>query len=213
VSAGAEDEIRADAERNGLQHVLLDPELEAYNAYRANGTPSAVLIGTDGRIASWVASGSEWIERLLTDSLTSGQAEMEQGVPVGEQAPSVDLADLDGNPVGLSETFDGETVLLFWNPGCGYCRRMHVDLLAWEAHAAESEPTLVIVSAGDPEEVRAEGFHSTVLLDPEWSALEAFRAGGTPTAVRIDADGRIASQLGTGADAVFDLLRPLPAPR
>jgi thiol-disulfide isomerase/thioredoxin len=213
VSAGAEDEIRAEAEEYGLKHVLLDPELAAYKAYRANGTPSAVLIGSDGRIASWVASGSEWIERLLTDSLTWGQAAAEQGTSVGEPAPSVDLADLDGNRVGLSEAFSGETVVLFWNPGCGFCRRMHLDLMAWEVGVNESAPRLVIVSAGDAEEVRAEGFRSTVLLDPEWSALSAFRASGTPAAVRIDAEGLVASRQATGAHAVFELLASLPAPR
>ena len=205
VSAGTESEIRTEVGEHELEHVLVDTGHELYHAYQANGTPSAVLIGTDGKIASWMASGNDWIERLLTDALAGTEPEL--GTPVGEPAPSVDLTYLDGKPVALADTWNGDTVVLFWNPTCGFCRSMHPDLVAWEVTLGESSPRLVIVSAGEADEVRAEGFRSTVLLDPEWSASAAFQAGGTPMAVRIDGEGRIASRPGAGAEAVFELLQ------
>jgi thiol-disulfide isomerase/thioredoxin len=94
---------------------------------------------------------------------------------------------------------------LFWNPDCGFCRAMHDDLVAWEESAEGHGPRLVVVSSGDPERARAERFRSTVLLDPEFSAGDAFGAGGTPSAIRLDADGRVASPVAVGAAAVLAL--------
>lgn len=97
-------------------------------------------------------------------------------------------------------------MLLFWNPGCGFCRSMHEDIRAWEADRPVGAPALVVISAGTAEEVRAEGFKSKVLLDPEWSASTALGADGTPMAVLVGQDARIASSLVTGAAAVLELL-------
>ena len=49
---------------------------------------------------------------------------------------------------------------------------------------------------------------SRVLLDAGLEASAAFAAGGTPMAVRIDAEGNVASPLAAGGDAVFSLLGP-----
>lgn len=54
---------------------------------------------------------------------------------------------------------------------------------------------------------RAEGFRSPVLLDPEFSASEAFRAGGTPSAVLVDAEARVASEVLLGAEAILGRVR------
>jgi thiol-disulfide isomerase/thioredoxin len=205
ASSGDEAEVRAEADERSLGRVLLDPEHALYSAYEANGTPSAVLIGADGKIASWMASGPEWVERLVGDALATAPAP-EQGLPVGEPAPTVELATLDGDRTELTGAFRGESIVLFWNPQCGFCRQLHPDLIVWEAQRPAGSAELVVVSAGELDDVRAEGFGSTVLYDPEWTAMSAFSAGGTPTAVRVDADGRIASHLAVGADAVLGLL-------
>ena len=83
---------------------------------------------------------------------------------------------------------------------------MYDDVKAWEDQRPDGAPSLVIVSAGTVEESRAEAFASTVLLDPEWIASAALGADGTPMAVLVDGDGRIASGLETGAPAVLELL-------
>ena len=97
-------------------------------------------------------------------------------------------------------------MLIFWNPGCGFCRSLHEDLLAWEAAPPEGAPALIVVSAGDVVGVKAEGFASTVLLDPEWTVSGALDAAGTPMAVLVSADARIASGVVGGASAVLELL-------
>jgi hypothetical protein len=82
---------------------------------------------------------------------------------------------------------------------------MRDELLAWESSANGVHPRLVIVSSGDAESTREEGFRSQVLLDADFTASAAFGANGTPMAVRLDADGRIASPVVAGADAVLAL--------
>lgn len=189
---------------HGLEHVLVDAGLSVYEAYEANGTPSAVLIGDDGAVATWLAAGSDWIETIVEQALAGvGRT---PGLPVGSDAPATRLETLGGRRAGVTELVDRPTVALFWNPGCGFCRSLHDDVLAWEASRPTAAPDLLIVSSGAVEEVRAEGFTSAVLLDPEWKLSSEFGTDGTPMGVLLDENSRIASQLVTGGPAVLELL-------
>jgi hypothetical protein len=49
-----------------------------------------------------------------------------------------------------------------------------------------------------------------VLHDPDGAAMTAFRANGTPMAVRLDAEGRVASYLAAGAGEVLALAGAAP---
>jgi peroxiredoxin len=201
ASAGSLEDVRADAEEFELDHVLLDEGGRIYEAFRGNGTPSAVLVAADGTIGSWVAPGRDWIEALAAKAL-AGPPSLQLGAP----APALQLPSLDGETVALSEVRGRDTLVVFWNPGCGFCRSMHEDLLAWEAGGTGSgKPQLVVVSFGDAESTRTEGFGSPVLLDEGFTPGNALGASGTPMAVLLDADGRIASEVAAGADAVLEL--------
>jgi thiol-disulfide isomerase/thioredoxin len=200
--SGAPADVRAEAAQHGLENVLVDEGNLLYELFEANGTPSAVLIAPDGRVASWIASGSEWIEQLVAQVLQDGAGD---GLPPGTEAPTLELTSLDGAMVSLADLHGRDSLLLFWNPGCGFCRSMHQEVLAWEASANGVHPRLVIVSSGDAESTRAESFRSLVLLDGDFAASSAFGANGTPMAVLVHADGRIASHVVAGAEAVLKL--------
>lgn len=202
ASAGEPEKVRAEAAELGLNRVLVDEGLELYRAFEANGTPSAVLIAADGSIASHLAAGQEAIETLVAAVLDA------PGIPVGAPSPDLELQSLDGESLNLADMRGQETLLLFWNPDCGYCRAMHDQLLAREADANGSAPRLVIVSSGDEATVRADGFRSTVLLDEHFEAGDHFGIGGTPMAVLLGADGRIASGVAAGARAILALAEP-----
>jgi peroxiredoxin len=195
----------AEAEKHGLERVLVDHDLALYEAYGANGTPSAVLISATGRLASWVASGAGPIEALVDGVQTAQWAAAPDGLPVGSPAPDLDLRGLDGERIALGDPRGGETLVLFWNPDCGFCRDMHADLLEWETQASSDGPRMLIVSSGDELSTRAERFASTVALDPDFTSGERFGAGGTPMAVLVDPQGRIASPVVAGAEAVLVL--------
>ncbi len=204
LSSGDADAVRAEAAETWLTNVLLDPDTALYEAYQANGTPSAVLIGDDGTVAAWLAAGNDWIESLVHQALAG--AGRTPGLAVGTEVPALSLARLDGTEVDLRDVIERETALVVWNPSCGFCRSLHEDILAWEASPPDGAPALVVVSAGDVVGVKAEGLASEVLLDPEWTVSGALGADGTPMAVVISADGRVASGVVGGGPAVLELL-------
>ena len=59
----------------------------------------------------------------------------------GQPAPEVSLPDLSGNTVNLKDFEGNPTMVLFWNPGCGFCRKMADDLKAWEANPPAGAPS------------------------------------------------------------------------
>lgn len=203
VTDGEPGAARVEAEEFELDTVVLDGDHKLHARYEANGTPSAVVIAADGTIGSWVASGSDWIEQLVAQ--VTSETPAEEGLPVGAEAPEVELPTFDGERVSLAAMRGRELMLLFWNPDCGFCRSMHDDLLTWEESVNGVGPQLVVVSSGDEESTRSEGFRSLVLLDESFDTATAFQAGGTPMGVLIDADGRIASSVAAGAEAVLAL--------
>lgn len=202
ASQGAPHDVRAEAHALALDHVLVDEGAELFKAFEAEVTPSAVLIAPDGVIASRVASGPDAIEAMVADVLDT------PGVPIGAPVPALELLSLGGERVSLADLRGRDTLLLFWDPECSYCRAMHDDLLAWERAANGATPQLVVLSSGDEEATRSERFRSRVLLDEDFAAGDEFGVSGTPMAVLLDADGRVASGVAAGADAVLTLAQP-----
>jgi hypothetical protein len=82
---------------------------------------------------------------------------------------------------------------------------MLADLKAWEASPPQGAPRLLVVSTGSVEENRALGLRSTIVLDHNMSVGSTFGANGTPMAVLIDAQGKLASEVAAGAPAVLAL--------
>src|SRR5215212_9097292 len=173
ISRGEAEENKTKASEHGLTNVLLQEDWEVYASYEVRGTPSAVLIDTDGKIASPVARGAEGIRGLLSYAVgeraqlpmqphqpqTEGQPcpncgkvhaaapTVEAAQKVGEEAPEVKLPDLEGNTVELADFRGEETLVLFWNPGCGFCQQMLSDLREWEKNMTAGAPKLLFVSA------------------------------------------------------------------
>jgi protein-disulfide isomerase len=101
-------------------------------------------------------------------------------------------------------------LVVFWNPGCGFCQQMLPDLKEWEANPPEGAPKLLLVSAGTEEANREMGLISPVVLDQNFAIGREFGAGGTPSAVLVDAAGRVASEVAVGAPAVLELAGASP---
>jgi len=229
VSLGDEDENRTKFGAQGLTQIMLEQNLEVSNAYEASGTPSAVLIDADGTIGSSVAAGAEQIRNLVArvvgrrspellpmaapapaENRSGNGAAVQASAPtaaIGSPAPSIELQDLKGRTTDLGKLSGSPTLLVFWNPGCGFCEQMLDELKQWEAKKLKTAPRLVVVSTGSAESNEALGFRSRVLLDQNFAAGSAFGANGTPMAVLLDADGKIASHLAAGAPAVMSLAR------
>jgi hypothetical protein len=79
------------------------------------------------------------------------------------------------------------------------------DLKQWEANSPEDAPKLLVVSAGSEEANKEMGLASPVVLDQQFAVGRAFGASGTPSAVFVDAEGKVASEVAVGASAVMEL--------
>jgi peroxiredoxin len=231
ISRGEVEENKTKAQEHGLSNVLLQKDWEVSESYEVSGTPSAVLVSPDGKVASPVAAGAEGIRNLLSYAVgeraqlpmqphqpqTQGQpcpncGKVHAAAPtvpaaqkVGEEAPEVELPDLEGNTVQLADFRGQQTLVLFWNPRCGFCQQMLPDLKQWESGAPKDAPRLVVVSAGSEEANKEMGLASPVLLDQNFAVGRAFGASGTPSAVLVDAQGKVASEVAVGAPGVLEL--------
>ncbi|MFN4351859.1 MAG: MauE/DoxX family redox-associated membrane protein [Hylemonella sp.] len=199
----------------GLKNVLLQAKDEVADRFEVYGTPSAVFIGADGLIQFPAASGSVPMESLfrqasgdtpLTElvALAPAPAERTSPVQVGDPAPDFTLQSITGKPVQLREK-TGRRLLLFWNPGCGYCAQMLDRLKRWEGSRDDLSPELVLISTGTVQANRDLGLRSDILLDQGFSVGPLYGASGTPSAILVDEHGKIASQVAVGASAVFAL--------
>jgi len=229
VSQGDSEENRDKASEHSLTNVMIQEDSEVSEAYAVSGTPSAMLVSTDGTVASPVAGGTEHIRDLLAYAIGEhvqlpmqpNQAHGEpcpncgkvHGAPpsvpaaraIGEPAPEVKLPDLEGETVDLEDFRGTETLVLFWNPGCGFCQQMLPEMKESEQSLLEGSPKLLFVSAGTEEANRQMGLASTVVLDQQFSVGRAFGASGTPCAVLVDGEGKVASEVAVGSPGVLEL--------
>lgn len=131
-----------------------------------------------------------------------------EGLPLErrEAAPELRLPDLTGALFELSDFRGSETLLVFWNPASEPCRQILEGLLEWERANPIARRKLVFVSTGGVEANRAMGLTSLILLDEPGDVARAFGATGTPSAVLLDKDARLASGVVSGGDAVVQLL-------
>jgi peroxiredoxin len=237
VSRSTPEANQAKANGHGITYVLLQQDREVAGAYQAQGTPCAVLVRPDGTIGSPLFCGAEPIRALaaqavglpvLTSLPASAAHKNDHELPiaavpngsgaaaapgqparahVGEPAPPFTLPNLHGKTVNLSDFRSNKTLVLFWNPGCGFCQQMLADLKAWEAEPPQGAPKLLVVSTGGAEVNQALGLRSPVLLDEGFAVGPRFGIHGTPMAVLVDAEGKIASEVAAGAPDVLALAR------
>jgi peroxiredoxin len=228
ISRGTVEANRPKVTKFGLRHVLLQKDREVAQAYLASGTPSAVLVRRDGTIGSPLAQGADAIRALINKALSpAGLATLAMAAApaqhngngaharprpltpaIGEPAPDFSLPDLTGQIVHLSDFRGSRTLVLFWRPGCGFCQRMLADLQAWETQKPAGAPKLLMVSSESVESNQAMGLRSPVLLDQAGMSVgSTFGATGTPMAILVDAEGKIASTLAAGAPSVLALAR------
>lgn len=212
IAGGSLDDNRAKAAEHGLTTVLLDEGGEVTKAYASPGTPSAVLIGVDGRILSETAAGPPGVTALGERMVGAAAAAPPPapGVELGDAMPAFELTALDGALTSSAELIGaGATVFLFWDPACGFCQRMQARLQHWDHQSLGSERRLVVVSTGSADATAELDLQAPVLLD-NGSVMRSFGISGTPMAVLVDGDGRIASSAAAGEQAVFDLLGSVP---
>ena len=172
---------------------------------------AAVLGGVAFAAVLAVAVGlRRWFERRALERRRR-EALLPPGLPVGDPAPEFALRNLDGDHATLASLHDrGRPVVLFFtHPRCGPCHEILPSLARWQTSFAE-ELTIVIVSAGgldaNRELYETQGV-TEVLLQQASEVYDAYAMRGTPSAVVVAPDGRIASATAEGGFPIEELVR------
>ena len=154
--------------------------------------------------AIWLARENRRLRERVRQ-LEGGRTVKTTPLSPGQPAPELDLPDLDGNRRSLADlTAAGRPVaLVFSDPNCAACG----PTLARVADLYERRGTeFAVITRGQSHSIAKTG--ATVLLQRDHEAFDAYAVRAVPSAVVIDADGRIASHLAVGPDAIEALLAP-----
>jgi peroxiredoxin len=131
------------------------------------------------------------------------------GLPIGSAAPEFELQDLSGTRTALSQFRGRRLMLIFFNPGCGFCTRMAPDLAALPTDGDADRPLPLVVTTGEAEAnrqlVQEHGIRCPVLLQEQMEVASRYQAHGTPMGYLIDEQGKIASEIAVGAEALLAL--------
>ncbi|MFI7003999.1 MauE/DoxX family redox-associated membrane protein [Nocardia sp. NPDC050175] len=135
-----------------------------------------------------------------------------EGLPVGAVAPEFSLLDIAGGRTSLASLLERErqVLLVFVHPGCELCAALARELPRWQERT-ERVLTIIVVGNGDAAEHaewgRDQGLADIpVLVQQGNEAALRYRVRGTPSAVLIDAEGRVAAPVARGAIAARELI-------
>lgn len=195
--------------------VLLQKDREIGNIFGALWTPTAVLVNADGTIASRLAIGDAGIRELVNiiksarnkdGMIYAATAEIANAEQLGAEIPEFSANDVSGKSVSSEDLKGKRTLLTFWSLSCGWCGQMLGELREWDKTRGLDEPNLLLVSSGDAQRNRELGFRGTVLLDDEKALPASLKMDATPSAVLIDEQGKIVSEIAVGAQNIWALL-------
>lgn len=214
VSSGAGDENASKFGGATFKKILLQKDREVAELFGAKWTPTAVLINSDGRIASRGIVGDaairELFEKIANQPAAGGRfliAGNNGASNVGQQIPAFELNDVTGNSFSANDLRGKETLIAYWNTNCGFCTRMLDDLREWDASKGQDAPNLLVVSSGEAEQHREMNLTSPIVLDKEGKLPEQLGMSGTPSAVLVNENGVIVSEIAVGADNIWSLVK------
>lgn len=215
VSSGTEQDNR---EKFGelAAVTLLQKDREFADLVKAQWTPTAVLMGADGRIASHLAAGDtairDLVEQIKSDIresklkyVTNGHSHS-QTTKLGKRVPDFSARDISGNEITSEYFRDRKTLVAFWSLDCSYCDRMIDELREWDKAKGMDEPGLIVFSDGDIEANRGLGLASPVVVDEGQKISTELGMFGTPSAVLVNEDGVIISETAMGAQDIWALV-------
>jgi peroxiredoxin/uncharacterized membrane protein YphA (DoxX/SURF4 family) len=212
ISRGGDKE---NAEKFGgarFAHFLLQKGREVAESVRARWTPTAVLVNTEGVVASHLAVGDtgirELIEKIKSENLEQEFVYIANGTQpkIGESVPEFSLSDLDGREITARDLQGKKTLVAFWSATCPHCLTMIREIQEWDRQKGADEPNLVLFSDGDAEEHREIGLKSPILLDKDYKTAAKFGMAGTPSAVLVNEEGKIISETAVGAPTIWALI-------
>lgn len=167
----------------------------------------AVLCGVSARVIGELGA----LRRRLDEQALSALGA--EGLPVGAAAPEFELFDAADTKTTLAALLapGRDLLLVFVHPGCELCAALARELPRWRDRTRDAL-TIVVVGNGDAVEQETWGVEQGLgdipsLVQRGNEAALRYRVRGTPSAVLIDAEGRVAASVARGAIAVRELIR------
>jgi hypothetical protein len=149
-------------------------------------------------------------EREEVIAAGGGGAVAEPGPPVMERAPGFDAADLNGSREELDSILDPPrlSLMVFADLACGPCRELLPQVARWQDDHAQRLLVAVVTSgdAEDASELRERYGIERVLLQREHEIAAAYNLTGTPAALLLYGDGRVARPVALGATQIERLV-------
>lgn len=215
VSTG---DAEANAEKFGgksFKRILLQDDREVALLFRAEWTPGAIFINHNGVIGSQPAIGDTAIRDLMSkvkeiDPATAYALPDPSVASIGTTVPDFAFTDIGGRSVSSAGIKGKRTLLIYWSMGCGYCAAMLNDLIEWERSKPAGSPDLIVLSKGTAEEHDPMKITAPIIVEDTAKLAEALGMPGTPSAVIVDEDGVIVSQVAVGAMNIWSLVGHQP---
>jgi len=147
---------------------------------------------------------------LLVVRAGTGTGPTDGRVAVGQPAPAIVGATLDGAAFDLASLRGKPVVVNFWGPSCVPCRDEFPLLASKQAEHAADGFTVVGVLTDDPVEpardfVAQYGGDWQTVVDPDKAIKAAYRVAARPQTYFVDRSGVVRSiQIGEVTDADFE---------
>lgn len=205
----------------GLATIVLvsgpGPALDDWVAGRTAAELVAVGFGLVALVLAWLAWRFWSTGKKLWTELEEARAELREqepqpeGLAPGTVAPSFQLTDVRGRTQTLEslQARGRPLVIAFMEPTCGPCKSFLPRLALWQATLAE-RVTIAVITTGTVDSTRPiweQHGLSDVLLDDPRAVFKAYRILGSPSAVAIERDGRVANSLAGGLHMPEVLIR------
>lgn len=213
ISSGSAKENAEKFGGTSFKQVLLQKDREVAEFFNAVWTPTAVLVNSDGTLASHSAAGDaairELVEKIKAEKVVHGTLFISNGnaaFKIGDELPKFSAAEVSGEAFSSKNIIGKKTLLTYWSPTCGWCGKMLDDLREWDKNRGLDEPDLLLVSSGDAELHKQLELKGKILLEESSAVSQKFGMTGTPSAVLIDETGRIVSEVAVGAQNIWALI-------
>jgi Methylamine utilisation protein MauE len=184
------------------------PAIPWWLAHTDGTTVALVFVGLLTIVLVYTGFSLRHRNRLLTGR--GRAAQVPAALKVGQAVPEVDLETVDGSNLPATELLDDDrrAIFVFTNAGCEPSVELLPELARWR-EVLQARLDIRVLAAGDEQENRrlAAEHGIPLLLDRDGAAVRAFGVEGTPSAVEVDALGRVASPTALGAPAIEGLIR------
>ncbi|MCA1606130.1 MAG: redoxin domain-containing protein [Acidobacteria bacterium] len=132
------------------------------------------------------------------------------GLPIGSPAPDFELPEYDGGRTSLARllALRKPVLLIFTSPKCGPCISLFKEIRDWQT-AHNDQLTIALLTFGTIKDNFVNVARNSlghVLLQEKKEISILYGAVLTPTAVIIDVEGRILSNIAAGGDEIRTLL-------